>query len=91
MRQLEDKVAVVAGGSADIGFVASPRFTEESTILYITGRRRFGKAQLWRSGSGVASHQSFPRQGTTRPRRRHCGARSSRRTSRGHQARACTS
>jgi hypothetical protein len=48
MRQLEDKVAVAADGSAGIGFVHQ-RFTEESTTVYIAGRRRFGKAQPCRA------------------------------------------
>jgi NAD(P)-dependent dehydrogenase (short-subunit alcohol dehydrogenase family) len=38
--QLENKVAVVTGGSAGIGFGAAKRFAEESARVFITGRRQ---------------------------------------------------
>jgi len=39
-RQLENKVAVVTGGSAGIGFGAAKRFAEEGARVFITGRRQ---------------------------------------------------
>ena len=39
-RKLENKVAVVTGGSAGIGFGAAKRFAEEGARVFITGRRQ---------------------------------------------------
>ena len=39
-RKLENKVAVVTGASAGIGFGAAKRFAEEGALVFITGRRR---------------------------------------------------
>jgi NAD(P)-dependent dehydrogenase (short-subunit alcohol dehydrogenase family) len=38
--KLENKVAVVTGGSAGIGFGAAKRFSEEGARVFITGRRQ---------------------------------------------------
>ncbi len=39
-RKLENKVAVITGGSAGIGFGAARRFVEEGAKVFITGRRQ---------------------------------------------------
>ncbi len=39
-RKLENKVAVITGGSAGIGFGAAKRFVEEGARVFITGRRQ---------------------------------------------------
>ena len=39
-RKLENKVAVVTGGSAGIGLGAATRFAEEGAQVFITGRRQ---------------------------------------------------
>jgi NAD(P)-dependent dehydrogenase (short-subunit alcohol dehydrogenase family) len=38
--KLENKVAVVTGGSAGIGFGAAKRFADEGARVFITGRRQ---------------------------------------------------
>jgi YHS domain-containing protein len=39
-RKLENKVAVITGGSAGIGFGAAKRFAEEGVRAFVTGRRQ---------------------------------------------------
>jgi 3-oxoacyl-ACP reductase-like protein len=48
-RKLENKVAVVTGGGAGIGFGAAKRFAEEGARVFITGRRQseLDKFDLW--------------------------------------------
>lgn len=39
MGQLDNKVAVITGGSSGIGLAAAARFVEEGAVVYVTGRR----------------------------------------------------
>jgi hypothetical protein len=40
MVKLQEKVAVVAGGTAGIGFATAKRFVDEDAFVFITGRRQ---------------------------------------------------
>jgi NAD(P)-dependent dehydrogenase (short-subunit alcohol dehydrogenase family) len=40
MQQLENKVAVVAGGSTGIGLGIAKRFADEGARIFVTGRRQ---------------------------------------------------
>jgi NAD(P)-dependent dehydrogenase (short-subunit alcohol dehydrogenase family) len=39
MGQLDNKVAVITGGSSGIGLAAAQRFIEEGAVVYVTGRK----------------------------------------------------
>lgn len=39
MGQLDNKVAVISGGSSGIGLATAQRFVEEGAVVYVTGRR----------------------------------------------------
>lgn len=39
-RKLEGRVALVTGGSSDIGLATAERFVAEGAFVYITGRRQ---------------------------------------------------
>lgn len=39
MGQLDNKVAVITGGSSGIGLAAAARFVDEGAVVYVTGRR----------------------------------------------------
>ncbi|MEU6353576.1 SDR family oxidoreductase [Streptomyces sp. NPDC047072] len=39
MNQLDNKVAVITGGSSGIGLATARRFVEEGAVVYVTGRR----------------------------------------------------
>ena len=55
-RKLENKVAVVTGGSAGIGLGAAKRFAEEGAQVFITGRRQseLDTAAAAIEGNGIA-------------------------------------
>ena len=67
-RQLENKVAVVTGGSAGIGFGAAKRFAEEGARVFITGRRQseLDREVHANSMNNVSSAQFVPQ-----PRKQH--------------------
>ncbi|MHC1478698.1 SDR family NAD(P)-dependent oxidoreductase [Frateuria aurantia] len=50
-RKLENKIAVVTGGSSGIGLVTARLFAEEGALVYITGRR---KAELEQAADSIA-------------------------------------
>ena len=39
MGKLDDKIALVTGGSSGIGFAAAKQFVREGAYVFITGRR----------------------------------------------------
>jgi NAD(P)-dependent dehydrogenase (short-subunit alcohol dehydrogenase family) len=59
--KLADKVAVITGGSAGIGFGIAERFAQEGARVFITGRRQ---SQLDKSvasiGGNAAAVQAMP-------------------------------
>jgi NADP-dependent 3-hydroxy acid dehydrogenase YdfG len=40
MSRLQDKIAVITGGSSGIGLATARRFVEEGAYIFITGRRQ---------------------------------------------------
>jgi NADP-dependent 3-hydroxy acid dehydrogenase YdfG len=40
MKKLEEKVAIITGGSSGIGLATAERFVSEGAYLFITGRRQ---------------------------------------------------
>ncbi len=53
MRMLNDKTAVVTGGSSGIGFASAQRFIDEGATVIVTGRRR---AELASAVAELGSH-----------------------------------
>src|SRR6202171_4136852 len=58
-KKLEDKIALVTGGSNGIGLATATRFVAEGAHVYITGRSKAGLAAAAREiGSGVTAVQA---------------------------------
>ena len=58
-KKLEDKIALVTGGSSGIGLATAKRFVAEGAHVYITGRSKAGlEAAAREIGGGVTAVQA---------------------------------
>jgi len=54
MGRLENKIALVTGGTSGIGFATAKHFVNEGAYVFITGRRDAELAAPWRSQENKA-------------------------------------